>query len=168
MHSSIRTEPKRYLKGGPLALTQKGRNVPRFRLDSAAVAKLVRQVRLNGPKSQEVSILKTPKTIALLAVPAVLAAAIVSATGVFAKAPAHQSAATAPSTATTPAPDVAPTATPSRSAAAPSQAAAPKTESAAEPAEAAEPAGTEANDAAGGHADDPNDPNVDHQFNGEE
>jgi len=35
-------------------------------------------------------------------------------------------------------------------------------------AEAAEPAGTEANDAAGGHADDPNDPNADHQFNGEE
>jgi hypothetical protein len=30
---------------------------------------------------------------------------------------------------------------------------------------ATEPAST---DAAGGHADDPNDPNADHQFNGEE
>ena len=103
--------------------------------------------------------LKTPKTIGLLAVPVVLAAGILSATGVFAKAPAHQSAATAPTSAPgnaqTPAPDLAP-------------AAAPKTESATEPAAAAEPADTETNDAAGGHADDPNDANADHQFNGEE
>ncbi len=37
--------------------------------------------------------LKTPKTIGLLAVLVVLAAAVVSASGAFAKAPAHQSAA---------------------------------------------------------------------------
>ena len=110
--------------------------------------------------------MKTPKTIALLAVPAVLAAAIVSASGALAKAPTHQSAATAPTTAQTPAPDVAPPATPSQPAAEPAKT--PATESATEPAEVAEPAGTEATDAAGGHADDPNDPNADHQFNGEE
>jgi hypothetical protein len=86
----------------------------------------------------------------------VLAAAIVSATGAFAKAPAHPSAVTAPTT-TTPAPDVAPPATLSK----------PAAEPATEPAETAEPAGTET-DAAGGHADDPNDPNADHQFDGEE
>src|SRR6267378_484662 len=111
-------------------------------------------------KPQEVSMLKTPKTIGLLAVPVVLAAAVISASGAFAKAPAHQSAATAPTTA-------------------PSAAQTPATEPATEPADAAEPAGTETNgaaepadaetnDAAGGHADDPNDSNADHQFNGEE
>jgi hypothetical protein len=47
-------------------------------------------------------------------------------------------------------------------AAAPSQATTEPTES------ATEPASTETTDAAGGHADNPNDPNVDHQFNGEE
>ena len=81
--------------------------------------------------------LKTPKTIGLLALPVVLAAAVITASGAFAKAPAHQAGATAPTAAQTPAPDV-------------------------------EPADTETNDAAGGHADDPNDANADHQFNGEE
>ena len=37
--------------------------------------------------------LTTPKTIGLLAVPVVLAAAVISASGAFAKAPAHPSAA---------------------------------------------------------------------------
>ena len=97
--------------------------------------------------------LKTPKTIGLLAVPVVLAAAVISATGAFAKAPAPQAAATAPTTAPTAAPTAAQT---------------PATEAATEPADAAEPAGTETNEAAGGHADDPNDSNADHQFNGEE
>jgi hypothetical protein len=96
-----------------------------------------------------VSILKTPKTIGLLAVPVVLAAAVISASGAFAKAPAHQPAATAPTSA-------------------PPTAQTPAPESATEPAEAAEPAETEANDGAAGHADDPNNPNADHQFNGEE
>jgi hypothetical protein len=110
--------------------------------------------------------LKTPKTIGLLAVPVVLAAAIVSATGAFAKAPAHQSAASlaavkfsALGAADAVKPAVAAAGVP---AAAPSQATT-------EPAESAtEPASTETTDAAGGHADNPNDPNVDHQFNGEE
>jgi len=93
--------------------------------------------------------LKTPKTIGLLAVPVVLAAAVISASGAFAKASAHQSAATAPTAAQTPAQT-------------------PATERATEPAAAAEPAETEANDTAGGHADDPNDANADHQVNGEE
>jgi len=96
--------------------------------------------------------LKTPKTIGLLALPVVLAAAVITASGAFAKAPAHQGAgATVPTTA-------------------PTAAHTPAPESATEPAEAAEPAETETetNDAAGGHADDPNDANADHQFNGEE
>ena len=113
-------------------------------------------------------ILKTSKTIGLLAVPVVLAAAIVSATEAFAKAPAHQSAAILATVkfsaqgaadAIKPAVAAAPATAP---AAAPSQATT-------EPAESAtEPASTETTDAAGGHADNPNDPNVDHQFNGEE
>jgi len=130
-----------------------------------------------GLNTQGGVILKTPKMIGLLAVPVVLAAAVVSATGAFAKAPAHHAAAAA-SVATAklsavgaadaaklapavvpaaPAPDVAP-ATPSQPAAEPAESTT----------EAAEPAGTETADAAGGHADDPNDPNADHQFNGEE
>jgi hypothetical protein len=127
-----------------------------------------RQVRLERAKPWEVSILKTPKTIGLLAVPVVLAAAIVSATGAFAKAPAHQSAAANLATvkfssagsadAVKPAVAAAPAGMP----AAPSQATTEPTES------ATEPATTETTDAAGGHADNPNDPNADHQFNGEE
>ncbi len=110
--------------------------------------------------------MKTPKTIGLLVVPVVLAAAVISASGAFAKAPAHQSPATARTTATTSAPDVAPAAAPSQPAAEPTKTQ--ETESATEPAEAAEPAGTEANDRTGGHADDPNDQNADHQFDGGE
>jgi hypothetical protein len=110
--------------------------------------------------------LKTPKTIGLLAVPVVLAAAIVSATGAFAKAPAHQSAAslaTVKFSALGAADAVKPAVAAARvAAAAPSQATTEPTES------ATEPASTETTDAAGGHADNPNDPNVDHQFNGEE
>src|ERR1700716_4083059 len=126
MPSSIRTAPKRYLKGScsPHRLGGRGgggilawvyMRRPNFRVRSGGT----------GQEPQEVSILKTPKTIGLLAVPVVLAAAVISATGVFAKAPAHQSAATAPTTApttaSTPAPDVAPTTAPSQSAVAPSQ-----------------------------------------------
>jgi FlaG/FlaF family flagellin (archaellin) len=113
--------------------------------------------------------LKTPKTIGLLAVPVVLAAAIVSATCAFANAPAHQSAAASLATvkfssagsadAVKPAVASVPASVP---AAAPSQATTEPTES------ATEPASTETTDAAGGHADNPNDPNADHQFNGEE
>jgi hypothetical protein len=98
-------------------------------------------------KPQEVAKLKTPKTIGLLAVPVVVAAAIVSATGAFAKAPAHQSAASL--------------ATVKLSSAGSADAVKPAVASG----PATEPAST---DAAGGHADDPNDPNADHQFNGEE
>jgi hypothetical protein len=108
-----------------------------------------------------------PKTIGLLAVPVVLAAAIVSATGAFAKAPAHQSAAASVATvklssagsADAVKPAVAAASVP---AAAPSHATTEPTES------ATEPASTETTDAAGGHADNPNDANADHQFNGEE
>jgi hypothetical protein len=109
--------------------------------------------------------LKTPKTIGLLAVPVVLAAAIVSATGAFAKAPAHQSAASLATVKLSSAgsADAVKPAAPARApAAAPSQATTEPSES------ATEPASTEMTDAAGGHADNPNDPNVDHQFNGEE
>jgi len=111
--------------------------------------------------------LKTSKTIGLLAVPVVLAAAIVSATGAFAKAPAHQSAAASLATVKFSAQGAADAVKPavaavSVPAAAPSQATTEPTES------ATEPASTETTDAVGGHADNPNDPNVDHQFNGEE
>ncbi|HKV29804.1 MAG TPA: hypothetical protein VJT14_02195 [Candidatus Dormibacteraeota bacterium] len=110
--------------------------------------------------------MKTPKTIGLLAVPVVLAAAIVSATGAFAKAPAHQSAAASLRTvklgSAGSADAVKPAAQVGVPAVAPSQPKSEPTES------ATEPASTETTDAAGGHADDPNDPNADHQFNGEE
>jgi hypothetical protein len=118
--------------------------------------------------------LKTPKTIALLAVPAVLAAAVITATGAFAKSPSHAAArAASVKTASVKlsafAADTAkpvPAAPSSAPAAAPSKPS--STESATESAaEAAEPASTET-DTARGHADDPNDPNADHQFNGEE
>ena len=125
-----------------------------------------RQVRLERAKPWEVSILKTPKTIGLLAVPVVLAAAIVSATGAFAKAPAHQSAAanlaTVKFSSAGSADAVKPAVAAARVAAAPSQATTEPTES------GTEPATTETTDAAGGHADNPNDPNADHQFSGEE
>src|SRR2546425_3376698 len=147
MTSSIRTAPKRYLKS-------------RFRVGQSRRPNWGFRSGGTGQEPQEVSMLKTPKTIGLLALPVVLAAAVITASGGFAKGPAHQAAATAPTTA--------PTATPSQSAAAPSQSVAPKTELATEPAEAAEPAETETSDAAAGHADDPNDSNADHQFNGEE
>ena len=112
--------------------------------------------------------MKTPRMIALLAVPVVLAAAVISATGAFAKSPSHSAAKPA---------SVA-TASVKLSAAAadtakPAQAAAPASAPAAAPSEpastesATEPASTET-DTAGGHADNPNDPNADHQFNGEE
>src|SRR3989442_1961674 len=61
-----------------------------------------------GQEPQEVSMLKPPKTIGLLALPLVLAAALITASGAFAKAPAHQAGATAPTAAQTPAPDVEP------------------------------------------------------------
>ena len=117
-------------------------------------------------------ILKTPKMIGLLAVPVVLAAAVVSATGAFAKAPAHHAAAAA-SVATAKlsavgaadAAKLAPATAPAVAPATPSQPAAEPAESTTD---AAEPAGTETADAAGGHADDPNDPNADHQFDGQE
>src|SRR2546428_9884376 len=119
MTSSIRTAPKRYLKGvlGWLQL-----RCSDLGPGPAERAKNLRRCPL----------LKTPKTIGLLALPVVLAAAVITASAASAKAPAHQAAATAPTAAQTPAPDV-------------------------EPAEAAQPAETETetNDAAGGHADHP-------------
>ena len=127
------------------------------------------QIRTGG-----VYLLKTPKTIALLAVPVVLAAAVITATGAFAKSPSHSAA--KPASVTTasvklsavaadtakPVQAAAPASAP---AAAPSEPA--STESATEPTESATESATET-DAAGGHADNPNDPNADHQFNGEE
>jgi hypothetical protein len=104
-----------------------------------------------------------PRSIALLAVPAVLAAAVVTATGAFAKAPAHR-AAGAPAALTNiaakaKAPATAPATKPAE----------PITESTTESTnESATESATETTDAAGGHADDPNDPNADHQFEGEE
>ena len=119
--------------------------------------------------------MKTPKTIALLAVPVVLAAAVITATGAFAKSPSHAAAKAAGVTTAAsvklskvaadtakPVQAAAPTSAP---AAAPSEPA--STESATEPTESATESATET-DAAGGHADNPNDPNADHQFNGEE
>lgn len=105
--------------------------------------------------------MKTPKTITLLAVPVVLAAAIASATGAFAKSPAHQSAARTSAavkvgTAAAPAAVTKPESTKATAATGSAPAA-----------ETPEPASTET-DAAGGHADSTTDPNVDHQFNGEE
>jgi len=111
--------------------------------------------------------LKTPKTIALLAVPVVLAAAVITATGAFAKSPSHSAA--KPASVTTASVKLSAVAADT---AKPVQAAAPASAPAAAP---SEPASTESatesateTDAAGGHADNPNDPNADHQFNGEE
>ena len=120
------------------------------------------QIRTGG-----VYLLKTPKTIALLAVPVVLAAAVITATGAFAKSPSHSAA--KPASVTTASVKLSAVAADT---AKPVQAAAPASAPAAAP---SEPASTESatesateTDAAGGHADNPNDPNADHQFNGEE
>lgn len=94
--------------------------------------------------------MKTSKTFALLAVPAVLAAAIVSTTGALAKSPASHSARPAGATSA---------ATVKLSAAGAADAA--------KPFQSTEPASSET-DTAGGHADNPSDPNADHQFSGEE
>ena len=111
--------------------------------------------------------MKTPKTIALLAVPVVLAAAVITATGAFAKSPSHSAA--KPASVTTASVKLSAVAADTAKSA---HVAAPTSAPATAP---SEPASTESatesateTDAAGGHADNPNDPNADHQFNGEE
>jgi hypothetical protein len=111
--------------------------------------------------------LKTPNKIALFAAPIGLAAALLTATGAFAQSPAkhHPVAAPASVAATANAPTTSP-AEPANAETADTTAQT-AAEKAAEAKDTAAEA-TTANDAAGGHADNPSDPNADHQFNGEE
>jgi hypothetical protein len=111
-------------------------------------------------------LLKTPNKIALVAAPVGLVAALLSVTGAFAQSPTHHPSTSTPASVAAPA--NAPTTAPSQSPDAETSDASAAGAAAESAAETNAEATTPETDAAGGHADNPNDPNADHQFNGEE
>jgi len=93
--------------------------------------------------------LKTPNKIAMLAVPVGLVAALMTATGALAQSPAQHAAAAAPASVVSTANA---TTTPAQTA----------------DTETLDNTAAPEIDVAGGHVDNPSDPNADHQFDGEE